>query len=92
MNMEVAWGSWDWKEQGHRSACHCPTGEECSQLQYLLWGTEALRPGLLLLAPEQRNQSHTGDLDHLETDTGNITDGMTTATETGDQDLVLDSR
>ena len=42
----------------------------------------------LLLLPESE-ETDTRDLDDLETNTGNITLGLTPATETGDQDLVV---
>ena len=42
----------------------------------------------LLLLPE-RQETDTRDLDDLETDSRNITLGLTPATETGDQDLVV---
>ena len=48
-----------------------------------------LRTGLLLLRLEQRKQADTGDLDDLETNTGDITLGLTGTTETGDEDLVV---
>lgn len=41
---------------------------------------------LFLVKSQQRNVSH---FDDLETDTGNITDGVTLTTETGNQDLVV---
>ena len=40
------------------------------------------------MAPESEKAS-VGDLDDLEADTGKITDGLTAATETGDEDLVV---
>ena len=42
----------------------------------------------LLLLPE-RQETDTRDLDDLEADTGDITLGLATATETGDEDLVV---
>ena len=42
----------------------------------------------LLLLPEGE-KADTRDLDDLEADTGNITLGLATATETGDEDLVV---
>ena len=42
----------------------------------------------LLLLPESK-KTDTGDLDDLETDTGNITLRLTPATEAGDQNLVV---
>lgn len=42
----------------------------------------------LLLLPQSK-QTDTRDLHNLETDTGNITLGLTTATETGDKDFVV---
>ena len=42
----------------------------------------------LLLLP-QSEEADTRDLDDLEADTGNITLGLATATETGDEDLVV---
>ena len=48
-----------------------------------------LRPGPLLLAEEKGVEGDVGDLDDLESDSGNITDGVTLTTETGDQDLVV---
>ena len=42
----------------------------------------------LLLLP-QGEKADTRDLDDLEADTGNITLGLATATETGDEDLVV---
>ena len=74
----------------HRSATHIPlstTGaspvkEELAQL-YNGWNST-----YLLLLP-QSEKADTGDLDDLEADTGNITLGLTAATETGDEDLVV---
>lgn len=48
-----------------------------------------LRSRLLLLFLEQSKKRATGDLDNLETNPGNITDGMTASTETGKQDFVV---
>ena len=42
----------------------------------------------LLLLPESK-KADTRDLDDLEADTGDITLGLTTTTETGDEDLVV---
>jgi hypothetical protein len=51
--------------------------------------SSCLRAGLLLLLLPEGGETDTGDLDDLETDTGNITLGLTLATETGEQDLVV---
>ncbi len=48
-----------------------------------------LRTGLLLLLLPQSHQTDTRDLDDLETDTGNITLGLTLTTETGEKDFVV---
>jgi len=48
-----------------------------------------LRARLLLLVTEERKERHTSDLHNLETDTGNVTHSVATATEPGDEDLVL---
>jgi hypothetical protein len=48
-----------------------------------------LRAGLLLLLAPESGETDTGDLDDLETDTGNITLGLTLTTETGKEDLVV---
>lgn len=48
-----------------------------------------LRAGLLLLLLPESEQTDTGDLDDLETDTGNITLGLALTTETGEEDLVV---
>lgn len=51
--------------------------------------TNCLRTGLLLLLLPQSEQTNTGDLDDLETDTGNITLGLTLTTETSEENLVV---
>lgn len=51
--------------------------------------SSCLRAGLLLLLLPEGGETDTGDLDDLETDTGNITLGLTLATETSEQDLVV---
>ena len=48
-----------------------------------------LRTGLLLLAEEKSPQTDTRDLDDLETNTGDITLGLTGTTETGDEHLIV---
>ena len=48
-----------------------------------------LRSGLFLLLLPQSAQTNTRDLDHLESDTGNITLGLALSTETGDEDFVV---
>jgi hypothetical protein len=48
-----------------------------------------LRTGLLLLLLPQGQQTDTGHLDDLESDTGNITLGLALATETSQEDLVV---
>ena len=52
-------------------------------------GLSCLRAGLLLLLLPQGHETDTGDLDDLETDTGNITLGLALTTETGQEDLVV---
>ena len=49
----------------------------------------ALTMRLLLLLAEQSEQRGLGHADHLETDSRNITHGMTGTTETGNQHLVV---
>ncbi len=51
-----------------------------------------LRTGLLLLLLEESDECHTGNLDNLETHTGNITLGVTTATETSNENLQVKSQ
>lgn len=48
-----------------------------------------LRTGLLLLLLPQREQTDTGNLDDLETNTGDITLCLALATESSEQDLVV---
>ena len=48
-----------------------------------------LRPGLLLLLLPQSRQTDTGDLDDLESHTGNITLGLALTTETSEEDFVV---
>lgn len=45
--------------------------------------------GLLLLVGPEGHETATSDLDDLETDTGQITLGVTRSTETGNEDLVV---
>ena len=52
-------------------------------------GTSCLRSGLLLLLLPESGKTDTGDLDDLETHTGNITLGLALATEAGEEDLVV---
>ncbi len=52
---------------------------------------ERLSSRLLLLLAPQGHQTDGSNLHNLETDTGNITDGVTLATETRDQNLVLEN-
>jgi len=49
----------------------------------------ALRTGLLLLLLPQSEQTDTGNLDDLETNTGDITLCLALATESSEQDLVV---
>lgn len=49
----------------------------------------SLVSGLFLLVAEEREERDTGNLDDLETNTGNITDGVTTTTETSDEDFIV---
>ena len=49
----------------------------------------ALRTGLVLLLQEKGAEGDTGDLDDLEANTGDITDGVAGATEAGNEHLVL---
>ena len=60
---------------------HCCTG--------LLVSVRRLRTRLLLLLLVQGEEGDTGDLDDLETDTGQIAYGMAGTTETGDEDLIV---
>ena len=53
------------------------------------WICVCLRTGLLLLLAEESVEGNIRDLDDLETDTGKITDGVTTTAETGDEDFVV---
>ena len=48
-----------------------------------------LRTGLLLLLAEERGESHTRHLHHLETHTGDIADGVALTAEAGDENLVV---
>uniref|UniRef100_A0AAG5CV59 Secreted protein n=1 Tax=Anopheles atroparvus TaxID=41427 RepID=A0AAG5CV59_ANOAO len=48
-----------------------------------------LRSWTFLLLLVQRQQGNVGHLHHLEADSGNITDGVTLATESGNQHLVV---
>ena len=48
-----------------------------------------LRTGLLLLLLVEGKEGDTGNLADLESDTGNITDGVARSAETGDEDLVV---
>ena len=48
-----------------------------------------LRTRLLLLLSEERVEGHTGDLDDLEADTRNITNGVTLTTETSDENFIV---
>ena len=48
-----------------------------------------LRTRLLLLLLPQSRETDTGDLDNLETHTGNITLGLALTTETGEEDFVV---
>jgi hypothetical protein len=51
-------------------------------------GTKGRIHTYLLLFPQSK-ETHTGHLHHLESNTRNITLGLTTATETGDEDFVV---
>lgn len=48
-----------------------------------------LRTRSLLLSLEEGDQGGVGDLDDLETDTGNISDGVTGTTESSNEHLVV---
>merc|ERR1711926_11532 len=52
-------------------------------------GAVNLSPWSLLLAGEEGVERDVGDLDDLEPDSGDITDGVTFTTESSDQDLVV---
>lgn len=49
----------------------------------------SLRPRLLLLLLPESKKTDTSNLDDLESDTRNITLGLSSSTETGDEDLVV---
>lgn len=49
---------------------------------------EAKKETNFLLFPQSK-KTNTGDLHNLEADTGNITLGLSSATETGDENLVV---
>lgn len=49
----------------------------------------SLRAGLLLLVLVEGEQCYTRDLDDLEADTGDVTHGVTAASESGDENFVL---
>lgn len=51
--------------------------------------TTTLRSGLLLLLLPQSAETDTGNLDDLESHTGNITLGLALATETSEEDFVV---
>ena len=48
-----------------------------------------LGPWLLLLLLEESQEGDSGDLDDLETNTGNISDGVSLSSESGDKNLVV---
>ncbi|GMT25011.1 hypothetical protein PFISCL1PPCAC_16308, partial [Pristionchus fissidentatus] len=52
-------------------------------------GEQHSRTRSLLLSLEEGDEGGVGDLDDLETDTGNISDGVSGTTESGDEDLVV---
>lgn len=68
-----------------------PTVRACCIFCFLLATicAQFLGAGLLLLLLPQSGETDTGDLDDLETDTGNITLGLTLTTETGKENLVV---
>ena len=51
--------------------------------------TADLTMRLLLLLTEQSKEGGLGDANNLETDTGDITDGMTGTTETSNEDFIV---
>ena len=48
-----------------------------------------LRTRLVLLSAEESNEGDTRHLDNLEATSGDITDGVSLTTETGDEDLIV---
>ena len=48
-----------------------------------------LRTRSLLLSCEEGVEGYVSDLDNLETDTGDITNGVTTSTESSNQNLIV---
>ena len=57
------------------------------QSEWCIWGEYMLNAHLLLRP--QGKETDTRDLDDLETHTGNITLGLTTATETRNKDFIV---
>lgn len=71
-----------WTGDRHNHLMRCLRGDQRRR-------TSRLGTGLLLLACEERLETNTRDLDDLETNTGNITLGLTGTTETRDEHLVV---
>ena len=49
----------------------------------------SLSPGPFLLTLKEGQKRHSCNLDNLETDSGNISDGVTLPTESSDQNLIV---
>lgn len=73
--------------------CQCKHANKSPQAEigqyFFLHCIPLLRTGLLLLFFPQGKQTDTGNLDDLETNTGDITLGLALATETSDEDFVV---
>ena len=86
------------RENENESSTECFCKDHSSNTSYCvvtLWNClykvycYCLRTGLLLLLLVEGKEGDTGNLTDLESDTGNITNGVTGSAETRDEDLVV---